>query len=70
MCRLTVAIFLDVKLEFDTVTVGMYISVRDAILMLAQEFILLASRRYVQNYFFKLVLIAIKCLNDMQSQTW
>ena len=39
MCRLTVAIFLDVKLEFDTVTVGMYISVRDAIFLLAQEFI-------------------------------
>ena len=31
MCRLTVAIFLDVKLEFNTVTVRMYISVGDAI---------------------------------------
>ena len=51
MCRLTVAIFLDVKLEFNTVTVRMYISVRDAILMLARESILLARRRYIQNYF-------------------
>ena len=50
MCRLTVAIFLDVKLEFNTVTVRMYISVRDAIL-LARESILLARRRYIQNYF-------------------
>ena len=50
MCRLTVAIFLDVKLDFNAVTVRMYISVRDAIL-LARESILLARRRYIQNYF-------------------
>ena len=49
MRRLTVAIFLDVKLEFYTVTVRMYISVRDAI-FLAREFILLARRQYIQNY--------------------